>query len=369
MIGSIRRLIACLHAVLAVFGMRRLAGVAALALASLAAPSLASAAQRSSSAQGYASTQFPIVLVHGLMGTDRYASILDYWYGIPSDLQAHGARVFVANLSSFQSDLGPNGRGEQLLAFVKQVLAATGAKKVNLIGHSQGGLSSRYVAAVAPQLVASVTTISTPHRGSEFADFVAQAMQSDPTGLSAPIIARLGAVLGTLFSSDHNTNQDVLAALRALTSTGAASFNRAVPTSGLGAPGTCSTGASTETIAGHTHRLYSWAGSAIEPTWSALGLRGATDTSVSGAFDPANIADPSTLTLFGTGTIMINLGAGANDGLVSNCSALYGEVLSTAYRWNHVDEINQMVGVLGRNAADPVAVIRTHANRLKLGGL
>ena len=41
------------------------------------------------------------------------------------DLQQHGATVYVANLSGFQSDDGPNGRGEQLLAFVKQVLAVT----------------------------------------------------------------------------------------------------------------------------------------------------------------------------------------------------------------------------------------------------
>jgi triacylglycerol lipase len=114
-------------------------------------------ADTANGADTYAATRYPIVLVHGLTGTDKYANLLDYWYGIPSDLEAHGANVFVANLSAFQSDLGPKGRGEQLLAFVKQVVAATGAQKVNLIGHSQGGLTSRYVAAVEPELVASVT--------------------------------------------------------------------------------------------------------------------------------------------------------------------------------------------------------------------
>ncbi len=342
--------------------------IASAALISLTQPSLAYA-DTAQAVDHYASTHYPIVLVHGLTGTDRYANVLDYWYGIASDLESHGANVFVANLSGFQSDLGPNGRGEQLLAYVKQVLAATGARKVNLIGHSQGGFSVRYVAAVAPELVASVTTIGTPHRGSEFADYVAGVLAKDPTGLAEPLIGKFANLLGTLFSSNFNTNQDAIAALTALTSTGAAQFNTAVPSAGLGAPGSCRTGAPTETVDGHTHYLYSWAGSAIAPAWSALGLRGASDSSVSGPFDWANFADPSTLTLLGSGAVMINRNSGPNDGLVSVCSALFGQVLSTSYHWNHVDEINQVLGVLGQNAEDPVAVIRTHANRLKLQGL
>jgi len=151
-------------------------------------------------ADDYAATRYPIVLVHGLTGTDKYAGVLEYWYGIQEDLQRHGATVYVANLSGFQSDDGPNGRGEQLLAYVKQVLAATGATKVNLIGHSQGGLTSRYVAAVAPDLVASVTTIGTPHRGSEFADFVQSVLAYDPTGLSSSVIAAFVNVFGILTS-------------------------------------------------------------------------------------------------------------------------------------------------------------------------
>ena len=77
-------------------------------------------------ADSYAATRYPIILVHGATGTDKYAGVLDYWYGIQADPQQNGATVYVANLSGFQSDDGPNGRGEQLLAYVKTVLAATG---------------------------------------------------------------------------------------------------------------------------------------------------------------------------------------------------------------------------------------------------
>ena len=334
---------------------------------SLAGAQAASAA--TTAVDDYAATRYPIILVHGLTGTDKYGGVVEYWYHIPADLQAHGAKVYVANLSGYQGDDGPNGRGEQLLAYVKRVLAATGAQKVNLIGHSQGGLSARYVAAVVPELVASVTTIGTPHRGSEFADYVAEVLTKDPTGVAEPLIGKFANLLGMVFSSNFNTNQDAIAALAALTTSGAAQFNARLPTGGLGAPGSCETGAPIETIDGNTHYLYSWAGSAIQPTGSALGLRGTTDTSVAGRLDSANLLDPSTLALLGAGTIMINRGVGPNDGLVSVCSALFGSVLSTAYHWNHIDEINQMLGVLGRRAEDPVAVVRAHANRLKLQGL
>ncbi|AJY09672.1 triacylglycerol lipase [Burkholderia dolosa] len=337
------------------------------AMMTLATTRAATAA--TASADDYAATRYPIVLVHGLTGTDRYAGVLDYWYGIRQDLEQHGATVYVANLSGFQSDDGPNGRGEQLLAYVKQVLAATGATKVNLVGHSQGGLTSRYVAAVAPELVASVTTIGTPHRGSEFADFVQSVLAYDPTGLSSSVIAAFVNVFGILTSSSHNTNQDALAALKTLTTEQAAAYNRNYPSAGLGAPGSCQTGAPTETVGGNTHLLYSWAGTAIQPTVSAFGVTGATDTSTIPVVDPANALDLSTLALLGTGTAMINRNSGTNDGLVSKCSALYGKVLSTNYKWNHLDEINQLLGVRGAYAEDPVAVIRTHANRLKLAGV
>ncbi|MCV5343391.1 alpha/beta fold hydrolase, partial [Escherichia coli] len=63
-------------------------------------------------------------------------------------------------------------RGEQLLAQVETLLAAIGAEKVNLIGHSHGGPTTRYVASVRPDLVASVTSIGGVNKGSKVADLV-----------------------------------------------------------------------------------------------------------------------------------------------------------------------------------------------------
>ncbi|MFJ1210209.1 esterase/lipase family protein [Burkholderia pyrrocinia] len=366
------------NALRAAAALRRLilprAGVVArvvllLACAGLFAPHASAQTAASAAVDNYAATRYPIILVHGLTGTDDYFGILPYWYGIQADLEQHGATVYVADLSGFQSDLGPNDRGEQLLAYVKQVLAVTGAAKVNLIGHSQGGLTSRYVASVAPALVASVTTIATPHRGSQFADFVLGALKLDPTGLSTPVFGALLNIFGILTSSSHNTNQDAIAALDALSTPYATRFNQLFPSPGLGPAGTCRGGAPSESIGGNTHLLYSWSGSAYQPV-SLLGIvTGAVDTSVIPVIDPANVLDPSTLVFLTAGNIMALAGAGPNDGFTSTCSSLFGTVISTAYRWNHFDAINQLLGIRGAYAADPVAAMRVQANRLKLQGV
>ncbi len=315
----------------------------------------------------YAATRYPIVLVHGAAGTDSFGGILPYWYGIQEDLEKNGATVFVADLSGFQSDLGADGRGEQLLAYVRSTLALSGAEKVNLIGHSQGGLTSRYVAAVAPELVASVTTIGTPHHGTEFAGVILDALELDPTGLSTPLFGAFLNLFGVLTSSSHNTNQDANAAFKSLTPAYLETFNQLMPSAGLGRPGTCSTGAGEETINGNTHLLYSWSGSAIKPK-KVLNLPSFTDTSV-GVLDKALILDPTTVILQAFGLLTIQQNGGINDGVVSVCSSMYGSVISTDYKWNHMDEINQTLGIKGKYAADPVAVIRTHANRLKNRGV
>lgn len=357
-LSIVARIRACARALLMPIALR-----IALAVLSLGAAMPASAADQ------YAQTKYPIILVHGLTGTDKYLGVLDYWYGIQTDLQQHGAQVYVASLSGFQADDGPNGRGEQLLAYVKRVLAVTGAQKVNLVGHSQGGLTSRYVATVAPGLVASVTTIATPHRGSEFADLFLEKLKADPTGLATPVLAAFFNLFGTVTNSGHNSNQDAYLALQTLTSASSARFNASYPTAALGAPGSCKTGAASATVGGAQQLYYSWTGSAIQPAAKLFDITLGQDISTFPLFDLANLLDWSTPVLYLTGTEMLNRNAGPNDGLVSVCSSLYGQVLSTSYKWNHIDAINQLLGIRGLFAEDPVAVIRTHANRLKSAGV
>lgn len=109
-----------------------------------------------------AATKYPVVLVHGFMDFDD-AFGLDYFYGIPQALRNQGVQVFVARVSPSNSS---EVRGEQLRLYVQSVLAYTGAQKVNLIGHSHGGPTARYVASVSPEMVATVTSVCGVNWGS-----------------------------------------------------------------------------------------------------------------------------------------------------------------------------------------------------------
>ena len=139
----------------------------------------------------YAKTKYPMVFVHGFglgfnrIGTDRIG--LDYWYQIPQDLSRHGARVFSAELSAVASN---ELRGEQLLMQIDEVLALTGHKKVNLIGHSQGGPTIQYIEGITPHKAASLTAIAVAMQGTPV--FV----NADQTPLLEPFIQAIGTILG-----------------------------------------------------------------------------------------------------------------------------------------------------------------------------
>ena len=283
-------------------------------------------------ASEYAKTRYPIVLVHGLFGFDSFLG-LDYFYGIPGALTQDGAKVFVAQVSAANST---EVRGEQLLAQVKTIMAITGASKVNLIGHSHGGPTIRYVAGVAPQLVASVTSIGGVNKGSRVADILRGIV---PAGtLSETLVnnaAKAFVALINLGSGGTSLPQMPTAALDALTTVKTQDFNRRFPQA---LPSGCGSGP--ELVNGV--RYYSWAGT--KPV--------------------TNVLDVSDGAL---GILSLVFGE-ANDGLVSACSSRLGTHLGD-YRQNHLDEVNQVLGLRDWFSADPVTLYRQHANRLKQMGL
>ena len=168
-------------------------------------------------------TRYPIVLVHGLFGFDSALGV-DYFYGIPDALRRDGAKVYVAQVSAANST---EVRGEQLLAQVKTILALSGAAKVNLIGHSHGGPTARYVAGVAPQLVASVTSVGGVNRGSRVADIMRGVA---PTGSVSEAVANTAAKalvsLINVASGGTGLPQMPTAALDSLSTAGSARFNQ-----------------------------------------------------------------------------------------------------------------------------------------------
>ncbi|MET7904405.1 triacylglycerol lipase [Streptomyces sp. NPDC005355] len=87
----------------------------------------------------------PVVLVHGTLGNS-----VDNWLGFAPYLVDRGYCVFSLDYGQLPGvplfhGLGPvDQSAKQLSAYVDRVLAATGAAKVDLVGHSQGGMMSRY---------------------------------------------------------------------------------------------------------------------------------------------------------------------------------------------------------------------------------
>ncbi|MEI8673776.1 triacylglycerol lipase [Vibrio sp. SA48] len=284
---------------------------------------------------GYTQTKYPIVLVHGLFGFDTLAGI-DYFYGIPQSLTKDGATVYVAQVSATNST---ELRGEQLLQQIESILVATGAQKANLIGHSHGGPTARYVASVRPDLIASVTSIGGVNKGSKVADLVRGHVADGSLSEAAAIKLAEGlSGLISLLSGGTDLEQDPLASLEALTTKGSLEFNHYYPE---GIPASeCGDG---ELLAENGVYYYSWTGAStftnvLDPTDGAMTILGL-------AFD------------------------GPNDGLVGACSAHLGQVIRDDYKMNHLDEINGLLGIHHLFATDPVTLYRQHANRLKLQGL
>ncbi|HTJ67662.1 MAG TPA: alpha/beta fold hydrolase [Actinospica sp.] len=87
----------------------------------------------------------PVVLVHGTFENEN-----DNWGAASPLLADNGYCVFAFDYGGVTANADIQGTGEiaasaaQLETFVNQVLAATGASKVDLVGHSQGGMMPRY---------------------------------------------------------------------------------------------------------------------------------------------------------------------------------------------------------------------------------
>jgi len=303
-----------------------------LLIASLVAALTSTVSVTATAASTYSQTKYPIVLAHGMFGfKSLLGGAIDYWYQIPSDLQANGAKVYVTQVAALESSAV---RGEQLLTQVKNILAITGAAKVNLMGHSHGGHSIRYVAAAIPSKVASVTAIGSPVKGAPVADLITQ------TGsLSAVAYGALNALASVIemFNGPGSYNQSAKNSIASLSTAGSAAFTAKYP---AGVPTTaCGSGAATV----NGIKFYSWGGT------SKL----------------TNVLDPTDALLGLTGLVTSQ----ANDGLVTQCSSHLGVVLRDNYSMNHLDEVNLMFGLRNIFATDPKSVYREHANRLKLAGL
>lgn len=288
--------------------------------------------------QRNATTRYPILLVHGLFGFERIGHF-ELFHDVKSALKSAGCRLFVPHLSATHNN---EMRGEQLLSQIACVLRGTGAKKVNLIGHSQGALAARYAAALAPNVVASVTSVSGPNHGSELADFLRNALIPGklPEAVAQNVATQFADLL-SLLSGNVALPQNALAALNALTTVGVGQFNDRFP---QGLP---------QTWGGHGPgqvngvRYYSWSGVVPQSTLPAL--------------DPVQDICRRLSQYFTTEPQQ-------NDGFVGRFSTHLGQVIRSDYPMDHLASLRRSAGVNGPSP-DPIDLYVEHARRLRAADL
>ena len=122
-------------------------------------------------------TRYPLLLMHGLGGADAFDGV-EYFYEIPSGLSDLGVEVLAPAVSPFAV---PADRASEWEVHLDALLAR-GHRRVNLFGHSLGGIDARVLASPGGLSrgaeIASVTTLGSPHGGSEVADLLRDGFES-----------------------------------------------------------------------------------------------------------------------------------------------------------------------------------------------
>ncbi|GAA5908960.1 hypothetical protein JCM6882_004955 [Rhodosporidiobolus microsporus] len=268
----------------------------------------------------YKAPRLPVVFCHGLFGFDYLGPQgikplkISYWIGVEEALQAMGVEVMIGRVPASASI---EERAKVLCQLIGERFPG---REVNLIGHSMGGLDGRYlISRLRPTnfKIASLTTISTPHRGSSFADFLLE----DILG-AEKVPAFLGVMRGLGVPGGGKAFDD-------LTTTKMARFNEETPDD-------------------PNVKYYSY-GAEFVASWS----------------NPFYIP-------YG----IIAKREGPNDGLVSVQSAKWGEYKATLHNVNHLDLVGWtgkvrygFAELLGRPIKfAPVSFYMTIAEQLSLEG-
>ena len=120
----------------------------------------------------------------------------------------------------------------------KQIMAISGAAKYNLMGHSHGAHSIRYVAAIMPDKVASVTTVDGVNAVRPWPWMMVAGLTNilGPSGtvVVGALVNGLGKIEAYL-SGNPSPAADSVAMLNSLT-TAMVAYNKEVP---AGVPSTC----------------------------------------------------------------------------------------------------------------------------------
>lgn len=146
-----------------------------------------------------------IVLAHGFLGFGSFSRVpmlVNYFNGVAGHLTRQGYHVIAPMVNPIGSVQERGGQlAKAILDLVPPADQGQPREKVHVIAHSMGGLDMRFALANVPdfaQVVATLVTIGTPHRGSPVADAIAN--PTDPLSAFIPafILRQLEANAGAL---------------------------------------------------------------------------------------------------------------------------------------------------------------------------
>ena len=128
---------------------------------------------------------------------------------IEHNLKSEGYSVYTAD----HDGLGTiENNAAQLKRFLEGIMEKEGVDKVNLIAHSKGGLDCRYAIAHygVGEYIASLTTVNSPHRGCEFAEYLLNELPPD-------IVKRIEGFYNRMWKRFGDHHPDFIAAVTDLT--------------------------------------------------------------------------------------------------------------------------------------------------------
>jgi triacylglycerol esterase/lipase EstA (alpha/beta hydrolase family) len=249
-------------------------------------------------------TRYPIVLMHGMAGTDEYFNVLTYYYDVVDTLDEAGFQAFTPAVDALAST--PD-RAAQWSAHLDALQADGWGRRFHLIAHSQGGLDARYLVGAMGEgdRVATITTIATPHHGSELGDVAEGAVDVAPA-----IVPLLQDAITLLTEALGLGEAELLGSLSSVTTEAVAEFNATVPDDPAVA-------------------YFSWSARScalLEP-FCIADMQG-------------EIVAPYLVPTYR----ILELLAGENDGIVPTASGVWGEHLGTLGA-DHFDEVGQIAGI------------------------
>ena len=113
----------------------------------------------------------PVILAHGIARFDAIIPATHYWGFVRNVLGNAGYTLHETNVSWAGS---LEIRAKSLATQVNHIVDSNGYSKVNIVGHSMGGLDARAALIdedLAPR-VDTLLTLGTPHHGTSFADWL-----------------------------------------------------------------------------------------------------------------------------------------------------------------------------------------------------